>query len=613
MSKNEEKVPLNGMKNSTTESASRASTNLQSQGEETSLMAESRQHSVVIKSEDGKFHKVIFDRVRGSIEFTLLRASQQPTDKFLTISLQYVLAVRCSSINFSAKNGLPISVPEDDSMNSSRLHLFIYYTYRSNVYTRRLREIMLKFMTSSERDEWYTLLSEAIKVLPNRPKQLIVFVNPFGGKGKASSIWEKQVEPFFKLTGVEYYLIKTERANHAKDLITGLDADKWDSIDGFISVGGDGLFNEVLSSTIIRSQISDGKNIDDRNIKELTIPRMRFGIIGAGSANSIVASVHGVDDCPTAAIHIAIGSKCSVDVCTVHAENRLLRLSANAISYGWLGDTLHHSERYRFMGPIRYQWSALWTSIRHPTYRGRVSFALSQPPHQIANENTEAAADNVSLHQHPSRKLPQCTGQCVICDGNDIDEQYPYHLQSDFTHVICCINRCISPFTPFGLAPFAELNDGSMDLALIPMVSRLQNLRIMSKVALYGGRFLAKSERDLNVYRVSRWKFTPNSLLSLSTGRQNGTPGQTSEEQTGAFDAVESKNELDDEQEGAWNLDGEIVQQPVRKCLYFRLHPHLINYFGSPNVDLDDPRYQKCWPCCFGRSSNQYSSIIIYD
>lgn len=75
MSKNEEKVPLNGMKNSTTESASRASTNLQSQGEETSLMAESRQHSVVIKSEDGKFHKVIFDRVRGSIEFTLLRSA----------------------------------------------------------------------------------------------------------------------------------------------------------------------------------------------------------------------------------------------------------------------------------------------------------------------------------------------------------------------------------------------------------------------------------------------------------------------------------------------------------------------------------------------------------
>jgi len=39
----------------------------------------------------------------------------------------------------------------------------------------------------------------------------------------------------------------------------------------------------------------------------LTTPRVRFGIIGAGSANSIVSSVHGINDCPTAAIHIAIG------------------------------------------------------------------------------------------------------------------------------------------------------------------------------------------------------------------------------------------------------------------------------------------------------------------
>lgn len=105
----------------------------------------------------------------------------------------------------------------------------------------------------------------------------------------------------------------------------------------------------------------------------LVTPRIRLGIIGAGSANSIVSSVHGVDDCPTAAIHIAIGervflfeiinafhtvgSKCHVDVCTVHEENHLLRISANAISYGWLGDVLHDSESYRCLGPIRYQYS----------------------------------------------------------------------------------------------------------------------------------------------------------------------------------------------------------------------------------------------------------------
>ena len=62
------------------------------------------------------------------------------------------------------------------------------------------------------------------------------------------------------------------------------------------------------------SQIEANKDITDLSIESLTAPRIRFGIIGAGSANSIVSSVHGIDDCRTAAIHIAIGSKCAVDV-----------------------------------------------------------------------------------------------------------------------------------------------------------------------------------------------------------------------------------------------------------------------------------------------------------
>jgi ceramide kinase len=61
-----------------------------------------------------------------------------------------------------------------------------------------------------------------------------------------------QVEPILDLVGVNREVIKTERANHAFDILKELDAETWGSIDGLISVGGDGLFNEILSSTVVR-------------------------------------------------------------------------------------------------------------------------------------------------------------------------------------------------------------------------------------------------------------------------------------------------------------------------------------------------------------------------
>jgi hypothetical protein len=133
------------------------------------------------------------------------------------------------------------------------------------------------------------------------------------------------------------------------------------------------------------------------------------------------------------------------------------------ISIHRLGDVLHDSERYRCLGPIRYQYSALRTSIRHPTYFGRVSFALSDV-HPLPT--SVASAEENSGPSSPLN-IPPCTGPCEICSGQaSSGELYPYHWQSDFTHVICCVIPCVSPFTPYGLAPYTGINDGTMDLAL---------------------------------------------------------------------------------------------------------------------------------------------------
>ncbi|KIH62055.1 diacylglycerol kinase catalytic domain protein [Ancylostoma duodenale] len=394
--------------------------------------------------------------------------------------------------------------------------LYFNFVFKKDKYRWRLKQLPVTFKSKSERDYWKSIITATLSGtslqhvfaaadhclnritdvagVRNRPKNIIVFINPFGGKGKAQSIFQNNVETFFKLTpGLKFEVILTQRANHARDYILEMSAEQWQSIDGLVSVGGDGLFNELLSGALLRTQLEAGTNIDDPDSDQLQTPHIRFGIIGAGSANSIVSTVHETADYATAAVHIAIGghhfftfcpysilllglslyptwsrappspvtsittpvvdagrigSECNVDVCTVHKNNHLLRISANAISYGWLGDVLRDSERYRWLGPIRYQWSALRTTIRHPIYKGIVSFTLSR-------KETE----------DPNKLLPPCLTPCEACDKKSSSDsqspvspvsspRYDYHWHAEFTHVICCVIPTVTPFTPYGLAPF---------------------------------------------------------------------------------------------------------------------------------------------------------------
>ncbi|KAK5983046.1 Ceramide kinase 1 [Trichostrongylus colubriformis] len=488
--------------------------------------------SALVTSTHGKDHRIVFYRNINVFSFELLDTSRRHS---INYRLDELLCVRTTSVKI--KKGLP-SIPENKPETTLRT-LYFYFVYKKDKYRWRLKQIAVVFSSKAERDYWQQIVTTTLLGVRNRPKNIIVFINPFGGKGKAQAIFQKNVEPFFKITpGLAFEVILTERANHARDYIIGMPKGRWESLDGLVSVGGDGLFNELLSGGLLRTQRDAGLNIDDPSTEHLQTPHLRFGIIGAGSANSIVSTVHETTDYATAAVHIAIGSECNVDVCTVHENNTLLRISANAISYGWLGDVLRDSEHYRCLGPIRYQWSALRTTIRHPIYRGKVSFTLSR-------KETE----------DPKSVLPECLKPCSTCEGTNSDSsptsvsspRYDYHWHAEFTHVICCVIPTVTPFTPYGLAPFTGIGDGTLDLAVVPRISRCHNIQFMRKVAMYGGKGLYQLDRTLSCFRVQKWSFEPDP---------------------------------DQEDPGIWNLDGEILEQPRTNALHFRLHPQLISFFG---------------------------------
>uniref|UniRef100_A0A9L0SED6 Ceramide kinase n=1 Tax=Equus caballus TaxID=9796 RepID=A0A9L0SED6_HORSE len=49
---------------------------------------------------------------------------------------------------------------------------------------------------------WLQTLRELLENLTSRPKHLLVFINPFGGKGQGKRIYERKVAPLFALASV---------------------------------------------------------------------------------------------------------------------------------------------------------------------------------------------------------------------------------------------------------------------------------------------------------------------------------------------------------------------------------------------------------------------------
>lgn len=76
-----------------------------------------------------------------------------------------------------------------------------------------------------------------------------------------------------------------------------------------------------------------------------------------GSTDTIVYCLHGTTDPTTAVLNIIFGETLGLDLVSVYDENNLLRLYASVLSYGYLGDVAYHSDKYRWMGPNRYNYS----------------------------------------------------------------------------------------------------------------------------------------------------------------------------------------------------------------------------------------------------------------
>lgn len=227
-----------------------------------------------------------------------------------------------------------------------------------------------------------------------RPKYLLVFVNPYGGARKARRIFKDKVRPLFDLANIKYEVIETERANHAHDTILGMPT--LEHLDGIVCVGGDGMFNELFNALLHRTARENGQDVNDSNL-ELIKPGLRVGVIPAGSTDAIAIALHGTRDVETATLHIILGDSRGVDAARVYSDKQFQRFAMTMVSYGYFGDLLRRSEKYRWLGPKRYDLSGAQTILANQSYQGLVGFVKDSDP----------ASDPITSDY--------CSSSCSVC------------------------------------------------------------------------------------------------------------------------------------------------------------------------------------------------------
>ncbi|XP_034290187.1 ceramide kinase-like [Pantherophis guttatus] len=333
-----------------------------------------------------------------------------------------------------------------------------------------------------------------------RPKSLLVFINPVGGRKRATEIYQSQVAPLFALAGIHTQIVETCRANEARDYI--LQQDLY-GFDGLVSVGGDGTFNEVMHALIDRTQQKAGKLQEDWDT-ELLSPRLRIGIIPAGSTDCICFATVGTNDPITSALHIIIGDSQPLDVCSIWHDGMLLRYSVSLAGYGFYGDVVSTSEKHRWMGPARYTFAGAKAVLSNRSYEGTVEFQLAE------SEDTNP------------RDQSRCRAGCMVCSEsskNLLSGSKEEHF-SEFTkqtgsewqrvhgsflavNLTCMSSAC--PKSPKGLSPCAHLADGTADLILVHKCSVFSFLQHLNRHTNCSDQF------DLpfvSVYRVRAVRFT---------------------------------------------------------------------------------------------------------
>ncbi|XP_049649083.1 sphingosine kinase 2 [Accipiter gentilis] len=236
-----------------------------------------------------------------------------------------------------------------------------------------------------------------------RRRRLLLLLNPFGGRGQALSWCQTHVLPMITEADISFNLIQTERANHARELVTGISLDEWD---GIVTVSGDGLLYEVVNGLMDRPDWAAAL-------------RMPLGILPCGSGNALAAAINfhaglapalGLSLLQNCAVLLCRGTPSPLDLVSVTTASGTRVFSFLSVAWGLVADVDIESERLRRLGPARFALGTAARLLALHTYRGRLSYLPAVPRSATADAAGAAGAAAAS-------PLPRALSDLGLCAG----------------------------------------------------------------------------------------------------------------------------------------------------------------------------------------------------
>ncbi|KAL2558361.1 Ceramide kinase [Forsythia ovata] len=385
---------------------------------------------------------------------------------------------------------------------------------------------------------WVDQINASMDMESKRPKNLLVFVHPRSGKGNGCGIWEA-LAPIFSRAKVKTKVIVTQRAGHARDVMTSITNRELNFYDGVVAVGGDGFFNEILNGLLLSrhkapyppdpgdsihpvenelnstihnaeeailescdhndqspfltgSEHNRPQALNCEQDSEFSFPNKRFriGIIPAGSTDAIAICTTGARDPVTSALHIVLGKRVNLDIAQIvrwkmtpaSSNEPCVRYAASFAGYGFYGDVITESEKYRWMGPKRYDYAGTKVFLQHRSYEAELSYL------EVESEkgNSSPEKESPEIATGAFRCLPtksdrvSCSANCSVCNTKGVDTLVgpPFPVPNSersrwlrskgrFISVGAAVISCRNEKAPDGLVADAHLSDGFMHLILI--------------------------------------------------------------------------------------------------------------------------------------------------